>query len=250
MTVAQPSTPRRTSTCLRKQNLGSEHRPLIVFTPRSRCCAARPRRPSRRTSRPALPPGAADHRRSPLDAAQVERVLLCSGKITVGADGRARQARGGPEPHRHRRMEQLYPRPLDELDAELARFTVGPGGALGAGRAGEPGPVAPHGAPPGASTQPPLLRVSRRSRRAAPSVGPAQAHVEENAALTRRRPSPGDPCTSPTRHRGARLAPRRRGRHSPGSPTRVQEFVDLNPSSRCPVERLATWLARLDDEDD
>jgi hypothetical protein len=32
--------------------------------------------------------------------------------------------------------------------------------------------------------------------------------------------------------------------------TRLREFVDLNPEFEVPVERLATWLARLDDEDD
>ncbi len=31
---------------------------------------------------------------------------------------------------------------------------------------------------------------------------------------------------------------------------RLREFVDLNPDFEVPVERLATWLARLDDEDD
>jgi len=30
----------------------------------------------------------------------------------------------------------------------------------------------------------------------------------------------------------------------------LQSFVDLNPEFEIPVERLATWLARLDDEDD
>ena len=30
----------------------------------------------------------------------------------------------------------------------------------------------------------------------------------------------------------------------------LQTFVDLNPEFEIPVERLATWLARLDDEDD
>ena len=30
----------------------------------------------------------------------------------------------------------------------------------------------------------------------------------------------------------------------------LQEFVDLNPEFEVPVERLATWLARLDDDDD
>lgn len=33
---------------------------------------------------------------------------------------------------------------------------------------------------------------------------------------------------------------------------RMREFVDLNPEFEIPVERLATWLARIDDgvEDD
>jgi hypothetical protein len=30
---------------------------------------------------------------------------------------------------------------------------------------------------------------------------------------------------------------------------RLQTFVDLHPEFETPVERLATWLARLDDED-
>ncbi len=30
---------------------------------------------------------------------------------------------------------------------------------------------------------------------------------------------------------------------------RLSEFVDLNPDFETPVERLATWLARLDDEE-
>jgi hypothetical protein len=31
---------------------------------------------------------------------------------------------------------------------------------------------------------------------------------------------------------------------------RLQVFVDLNPDFEVAVERLATWLARADDEDD
>jgi hypothetical protein len=31
---------------------------------------------------------------------------------------------------------------------------------------------------------------------------------------------------------------------------RLQEFVDHNPDFETPVERLATWLARLDDDED
>ncbi|WP_433387429.1 DUF6104 family protein [Micromonospora sp. KLBMP9576] len=31
---------------------------------------------------------------------------------------------------------------------------------------------------------------------------------------------------------------------------RLRDFVDLNPDFETPIERFATWLARLDDEDD
>ena len=31
---------------------------------------------------------------------------------------------------------------------------------------------------------------------------------------------------------------------------KLQMFVDLNPECEVPIERLATWLARLDDEED
>jgi hypothetical protein len=30
---------------------------------------------------------------------------------------------------------------------------------------------------------------------------------------------------------------------------RLRNFVDLNPDFEVPVERLATWLARLDDDE-
>ena len=30
----------------------------------------------------------------------------------------------------------------------------------------------------------------------------------------------------------------------------LRQFVDLNPEFEVPVERLATWLARLDDDED
>jgi hypothetical protein len=31
---------------------------------------------------------------------------------------------------------------------------------------------------------------------------------------------------------------------------RLREFVDINPEFETPIERLATWLARLDDDED
>ena len=31
---------------------------------------------------------------------------------------------------------------------------------------------------------------------------------------------------------------------------RLREFVDLNPEFETPIERFATWLARLDDDEE
>jgi Family of unknown function (DUF6104) len=31
---------------------------------------------------------------------------------------------------------------------------------------------------------------------------------------------------------------------------RLRDFLDLNPEFETPIERLATWLARLDEEDE
>jgi uncharacterized protein DUF6104 len=31
---------------------------------------------------------------------------------------------------------------------------------------------------------------------------------------------------------------------------RLREFVDVNPDAEAQVDRLASWLARLDDDDD
>lgn len=32
--------------------------------------------------------------------------------------------------------------------------------------------------------------------------------------------------------------------------SKLQEFVDQNPDFEIPIERLATWLARMDDDED
>jgi hypothetical protein len=31
---------------------------------------------------------------------------------------------------------------------------------------------------------------------------------------------------------------------------RLRDFIDLNPEFETPIERFATWLARLEDEED
>ena len=58
-------------------------------------------------------------------------------------------------------------------------------------------------------------------------------------------------CTSPTAaSRSWRSAAARKRSPSSGWPTGCATFVDLFPEFETPVERLATWLARLDDDDD
>ena len=50
--------------------------------------------------------------------------------------------------------------------------------------------------------------------------------------------------------RGIEELQARRGDEEVSLAERLSEFVDLNPEFEIPVERLATWLARLDDEDE
>ena len=58
-------------------------------------------------------------------------------------------------------------------------------------------------------------------------------------------------CTSPTA--GSRSSQQRRGDEEvtlAWLAERLQEFTDTHPEFEIAVERLATWLARLDDPDD
>ena len=102
----------------------------------------------------------------------------------------------------------------------------------------------------------PFYRVSRPES-TSPAVGsaqPARRGAEDADAaglrcVTGSRAPTTDVLHRP-RHRGA---PAARGDEEvtlAWLADRLQEFVDLNPEFEVPVERLATWLARLDDEDD
>ncbi|HZJ06599.1 MAG TPA: multifunctional oxoglutarate decarboxylase/oxoglutarate dehydrogenase thiamine pyrophosphate-binding subunit/dihydrolipoyllysine-residue succinyltransferase subunit, partial [Nocardioidaceae bacterium] len=117
--VAQPSTPASYFHLLRKHSLGEEHRPLIVFTPKSMLkrkeAASQPNDFTEGTFRPVIGDTEAD-----LDA--VTKVLLCSGRITwdLMAERKKREAEGADTAIV--RVEQLYPRPVEELKTELAKF--------------------------------------------------------------------------------------------------------------------------------
>jgi multifunctional 2-oxoglutarate metabolism enzyme len=116
--VAQPSTPASYFHLLRQHALGEDHRPLIVFTPKSMLkrkeAASTPEEFTSGHFRPFIGDGAAD-------PDKVDTLLLCSGRVTwdLMVD---RAKRENPERFAIARIEQLYPRPLDDIKAEIARY--------------------------------------------------------------------------------------------------------------------------------
>ena len=119
MTVAQPSVPANYFHLLRRQCLGPHHVPLVVFTPkqllRSRQAASQPADFTSGQFRPVI--GDAT-----VDPSKVRRVLLCSGRVSYDLESE-RQRREGDQPWTAVvRLEQLYPLPVEEVKAELARY--------------------------------------------------------------------------------------------------------------------------------
>ena len=119
MVVAQPSTPASYFHLLRRHSLGEEHRPLIVFTPKSMLkrkeAASKPEDfVGDTTFRPFIGDDAADRDK-------VEVLIMCSGRVTWDLmverskrDNGARFAIG--------RVERLYPDPVEEIKAEIAKY--------------------------------------------------------------------------------------------------------------------------------
>ncbi len=118
-TAAQPSTPASYFHLLRQHSLGSAHRPLIVFTPKSmlkRKDAAS--QPADFTSGSWLPVIGDDV----ADPSAVERVLLCSGRIAWDLIAERKRREQDQAKTAIVRLERLYPRPVDELKAELSKY--------------------------------------------------------------------------------------------------------------------------------
>ncbi|MBZ5736535.1 multifunctional oxoglutarate decarboxylase/oxoglutarate dehydrogenase thiamine pyrophosphate-binding subunit/dihydrolipoyllysine-residue succinyltransferase subunit [Nocardioides mangrovi] len=117
-TIAQPSTPASYFHLLRQHSLGEEHRPLIVFTPKSMLkrkeAASQPDEFTTGTFQPFISDAAAD-------ADKVDTLLLCSGRVTWDLMVERGKRENG-ERFAIARVEQLYPRPLEEIKAEIARF--------------------------------------------------------------------------------------------------------------------------------
>jgi 2-oxoglutarate decarboxylase len=178
LTVAQPSTPASFFHLLRRQSLGEEHRPLVVFTPKSmlkrRDAASMPEDFTSGTFQPIIGDNVED-------AGAVDRALLCSGRITW--DLMAERKRIDDRRTAILRMEQLYPRPVKELKAALAEFSnvkelrwvqdepanMGPWPHLALNLTPELDGL-------------PFYRVSRPES-CAPSVGQHSVHIDEEKTL-------------------------------------------------------------------
>ena len=184
-TAAQPSTPANYFHLLRRQALDPVHRPLIVFTPKSML------RNKQATSSPeeftegsfqTLIPG------TPVNPDDVTTLLLCSGKVYWDLhtgfekldDAHARHLAVA-------RVEQLYPTPVAEILAEVARYPNLREVRWVQDEPANQGPwptMALH-LPPHldrARRGLPLTRVSRPES-PAPSVGSHAVHVEQNRLL-------------------------------------------------------------------
>ncbi|WP_417398504.1 multifunctional oxoglutarate decarboxylase/oxoglutarate dehydrogenase thiamine pyrophosphate-binding subunit/dihydrolipoyllysine-residue succinyltransferase subunit [Georgenia alba] len=184
MVVAQPSTPANHFHMLRRQAYARPRRPLVVFSPkqllRLKAAASDVEEFTSGTFRPVIGEVEGTVREA---ADQVDRVLLCSGRVYY--DLAAQRAKSGDSRTAIVRIEQLYPVPTEEAKAELDLFA----GAELVWVQDEPenqGPwtfVSDHLAPALGGRQ---MRVVSRPAAASPSTGSAKRHKEENADLMAR----------------------------------------------------------------
>jgi multifunctional 2-oxoglutarate metabolism enzyme len=117
MTVAMPTTPANYFHLLRWQGLSGRHKPLIVFTPKSMLRLKAATSAVSDFTAGSFQPLIGD---TEADPAAVRRVLLCTGKVYY--DLVARRAQAGVTDVAIARVERLYPLPISELGAELARY--------------------------------------------------------------------------------------------------------------------------------
>lgn len=117
MRVVIPTTPANYFHLLRRQALSAKRKPLVVFTPKSLLRHKLAVSPVADFTTGTFQPVIGE---TQLDQASVKRVLLCSGKVYYDLI-QARAERGITDTAIVR-IEQLYPQPIDEVKAELARF--------------------------------------------------------------------------------------------------------------------------------
>jgi 2-oxoglutarate dehydrogenase E1 component len=191
--VAVPSTPASHFHLLRRQGLSPKRKPLVIFTPKSllrnKLCVSTVTDFTTGTFQPVIDDPGVDGTAvdgtavdgTAVDPSAVTRVLLCSGKVFYDL----LTARAGRDATDTAivRLEQLYPLPVAELRAVLARYP----------NAGEHVWVQEEPANQGAWSFIALnllehldgVRLRRISRpaAAAPAAGSAKMHEAEQAAL-------------------------------------------------------------------
>ena len=186
------------------------------------------------------------------DPDKVDTLLLCSGRVTWDLMVE-RAKRDDAERFAIARIEQLYPRPVDEIKAEIARYPK-----LKTVRwvQDEPRNMGPW--PHYALNVWPELDAHRRADHPRGVLLPVGRHHE---AAHRGAEGPARPRALCRRasdrmyftDRGIEELERRRGDEEvtlAWVAERLQEFTDTHPEFETAVERLATWLARLDDPED
>jgi 2-oxoglutarate dehydrogenase E1 component len=126
MTVVYPTTPANYFHLLRWQVLSGRRKPLIVFTPKFLLRFKGATSPTSAFTTGAFQPVIPDS--APIDPSGVKRVLLTCGKIyydVVAAREKAMAGETSPQAGADTavvRVERLYPLPIDEIKAELAKY--------------------------------------------------------------------------------------------------------------------------------
>ncbi|MFM7519048.1 MAG: 2-oxoglutarate dehydrogenase E1 component [Planctomycetota bacterium] len=118
--IVQPTTPAQMFHCLRRQVLRMFRKPLVVFTPKSLL-----RHPECLSTLDALAAGGFQKviGDDSIPAANVRRILLCSGKVAYELEKRRKDLGRGDVAIV--RVEQLYPLPKAELERVLGGYTAG-----------------------------------------------------------------------------------------------------------------------------
>ncbi|MBB2922956.1 multifunctional oxoglutarate decarboxylase/oxoglutarate dehydrogenase thiamine pyrophosphate-binding subunit/dihydrolipoyllysine-residue succinyltransferase subunit [Cellulomonas cellasea] len=178
ITVAQPSTPASHFHLLRRQAYMRPRRPLVVFTPKSmlrlKAASSSVEDFTNGTFRPVIGDDLAAAK-----ANQVDRVLLCSGKVYW--DLLAHRVTSGDERTAIVRLEQLYPLDADGLHEALAPY----GDAELVWVQDEPENQGPwsHISMNAPQLLGRTLRVASRAASASPAAGSAKKHQAEQARL-------------------------------------------------------------------
>ncbi|MDA8371033.1 MAG: multifunctional oxoglutarate decarboxylase/oxoglutarate dehydrogenase thiamine pyrophosphate-binding subunit/dihydrolipoyllysine-residue succinyltransferase subunit, partial [Nocardiopsaceae bacterium] len=119
MTVAMPTTPANYFHLLRWQVKSPYRRPLVVFTPKSMLRMKSATSATADFTSGSFQPLIPDT--SGIEAKDVRRVVLCSGKVYYDLD--AARKRTGDKHTAIIRVERLYPLPIEEIRRQLAAFT-------------------------------------------------------------------------------------------------------------------------------